>query len=45
VGTANYLDPATAGEVADGISAYAARHGLRRVADLVGALELGAPPG
>ncbi len=40
VGTANYLNPAVAGEVADGIRAYAARHGFARVADLVGALEL-----
>lgn len=39
VGTANYLNPGLAGEVADGILAYAARHGFRRVADLVGALE------
>ena len=40
VGTANYLNPAAAGEIADGIAAYAARHGFRRVADLRGALEL-----
>lgn len=39
VGTANYLNPGVAGEVADGIADYAARHGFRRVADLVGALE------
>ena len=39
VGTANYLNPAIAGEVADGVVAYAARHGFARVADLVGALE------
>lgn len=40
VGTANYLNPAVAGEVAEGIRAYASRHGFGRVADLVGALEL-----
>ncbi len=40
VGTANYLNPAAAGEVADGIAAYAARHGFARVADLIGALEV-----
>jgi dihydroorotate dehydrogenase (NAD+) catalytic subunit len=40
VGTANYLDPAVAGEIADGVAAYAQRHGFSRVADLVGALEL-----
>jgi dihydroorotate dehydrogenase (NAD+) catalytic subunit len=42
VGTWNYLDPGAAGAVADGIAAYCARHGIRRAADLVGALEL--PP-
>jgi dihydroorotate dehydrogenase (NAD+) catalytic subunit len=40
VGTASYLNPMAAGEVADGIAAYAARHGFARVRDLVGALEL-----
>jgi dihydroorotate dehydrogenase (NAD+) catalytic subunit len=39
VGTSNYLNPSVSGEVADGIVAYAARHGFSRVADLVGALE------
>jgi len=39
VGTANYRNPAVAGEIADGIRAYAARHGFARVADLVGALD------
>jgi dihydroorotate dehydrogenase (NAD+) catalytic subunit len=40
VGTQNYLDPAAAGAVADGVAAYAARHGFRRIRDLIGALEL-----
>ncbi len=40
VGTANYLDPAATHEVATGIAQYAVRHGFRRVADLIGALEL-----
>ena len=40
VGTASYLNPMAAGEVVDGIAAYAARHGFARVRDLVGALEL-----
>jgi dihydroorotate dehydrogenase (NAD+) catalytic subunit len=39
VGTANYTNPMAAAEVADGVAAYAARHGFARVADLVGALE------
>jgi dihydroorotate dehydrogenase (NAD+) catalytic subunit len=40
VGTASYLNPMAAGEVADGIAEYARRHGLTRIADLVGTLEL-----
>jgi dihydroorotate dehydrogenase (NAD+) catalytic subunit len=39
VGTQNYLDPQVAGAVAEGVVAYCARHHIRRVADLVGALE------
>jgi len=39
VGTANYLDPTAARRVADGVVAYAARHGVAKVRDLVGALE------
>ena len=38
VGTRNYLNPAVAGEIADGIVAYAARHGFAKVAELTGAL-------
>jgi len=40
VGTANYLNPMAAAEVADGIAAYAAAQGCARVADLVGTLEI-----
>jgi dihydroorotate dehydrogenase (NAD+) catalytic subunit len=40
VGTINFLNPAAAGEVADGLEAYAQRHGIRRLTDLVGALEV-----
>ena len=40
VGTASYLNPMAAGEVADGIAEYARRHALTRIADLVGTLEL-----
>jgi dihydroorotate dehydrogenase (NAD+) catalytic subunit len=39
VGTANYLDPAVAGSVADGLAAWAREHGVARLTDLVGALE------
>ena len=39
VGTANYLNPMAAAEVAEGLVAYAERQGISRVADLVGALE------
>jgi dihydroorotate dehydrogenase (NAD+) catalytic subunit len=42
VGTANYLDPTVAGGIADGIEDYLKRHGIERVSDLVGALEI--PP-
>jgi dihydroorotate dehydrogenase (NAD+) catalytic subunit len=41
VGTSNYLDPAVAGTIADGLAAYAARHGFPRVRDLIGALDTG----
>jgi dihydroorotate dehydrogenase (NAD+) catalytic subunit len=40
VGTSNYLDPAVAGVIADGIEAYLTRHGISRSSDLVGALEI-----
>ena len=40
VGTANYLNPLAAVEVAEGIEAYAAAQGLARVADLIGTLEM-----
>ncbi len=38
VGTANYLNPMAAVEVAEGVERYAADHGFARVADLVGTL-------
>ncbi len=41
VGTASYLDPAVAGQVAEGLAGWCQRHGVARVADLVGRLELG----
>jgi dihydroorotate dehydrogenase (NAD+) catalytic subunit len=40
VGTLNYLEPSIAGDVADGIAAWAADRGVERVSDLVGTLEL-----
>jgi len=40
VGTANYLDPTVAGGIVDGIEDYLKRHGIARVSDLVGALEI-----
>ena len=39
VGTLNYINPMAAGEIADGIEAYAKRHQFARVADLTGALK------
>jgi dihydroorotate dehydrogenase (NAD+) catalytic subunit len=40
IGTSNYLDPAVAGAVVDGIEAYLAGNGIPRASDLVGALEI-----
>lgn len=40
VGTASYLDPTAAGEIADGIAQWARRRGISRITDLVGTLEI-----
>jgi dihydroorotate dehydrogenase (NAD+) catalytic subunit len=40
VGTANYLNPTATVDIVAGITAYLQRCGLRRVSDLVGAMEL-----
>lgn len=40
VGTANFIDPTATMRVADGITEYCHRHGVTRVSDLVGALEV-----
>lgn len=40
VGTANFADPTTALNVADGIAEYLQKHGFSSVTDLVGTLEL-----
>ena len=39
VGTANFFNPHATQETIDGIYAYCERHGVGRVADLIGALE------
>ena len=39
VGTANFLNPTAAVEVAEGVAEYCVRHGVDRVSDLVGAVE------
>jgi dihydroorotate dehydrogenase (NAD+) catalytic subunit len=39
VGTANYLNPLAALEVAEGLGAWCRTHGVARIRDLVGALE------
>jgi dihydroorotate dehydrogenase (NAD+) catalytic subunit len=39
VGTANYLDPTVAAGILAGLEAYAGKHNVARIADLVGALE------
>jgi dihydroorotate dehydrogenase (NAD+) catalytic subunit len=40
VGTANFINPRTPLEVADGIAAYMERHGVARVSELVGAVKV-----
>ena len=40
VGTANYLDPGVSAAIADGMQAWAEAHGVGRLADLVGTLEM-----
>ncbi|NNL66782.1 MAG: dihydroorotate dehydrogenase, partial [Myxococcales bacterium] len=40
VGTSNYLNPAVAEEVADGLDAWAETHEIGALRDLVGALEM-----
>lgn len=39
IGTALFVDPDVAADTIDGLRAYAERHGVRRLADLIGALE------
>lgn len=39
VGTANFVDPTATMRVIDGIDAYCRRHGVKRISDIVGALE------
>ena len=39
VGTANFVDPTATIRVLDGITEYCHRHGVRRVSELIGALE------
>jgi dihydroorotate dehydrogenase (NAD+) catalytic subunit len=40
VGTANFVDPTSTVCVLDGMAEYCVRHGVGRVSDLVGALEV-----
>jgi len=40
VGTANFVEPASTERVIEGLADYCRRHGIARIADLVGALEL-----
>jgi len=43
VGTANFVDPFIWGKLEAGVRAYLERHGIARVSDLVGTLQLGGP--
>jgi len=40
IGTTNYLDPTAAGRIVDDLEDYLSRHGIDRVDELVGALEI-----
>lgn len=40
VGTANFVNPVAALDVADGLAAYLARHGMRSAAELTGSLRI-----
>ncbi|HEY5432722.1 MAG TPA: dihydroorotate dehydrogenase [Coriobacteriia bacterium] len=40
VGTANFVDPTSTMRVLDGLTEYCARHGVARVSDLIGTLEV-----
>lgn len=40
VGTANFVDPAAAHAVVDGLADYCRRHGVGRITELIGALQL-----
>jgi dihydroorotate dehydrogenase (NAD+) catalytic subunit len=42
VGTANFVDPFIWSKLIDGLRDYMARHGVARIADLVGTIELSA---
>jgi dihydroorotate dehydrogenase (NAD+) catalytic subunit len=39
IGTANFVDPFVWGKILDGISDYMTRHGIARIADLVGTVD------
>jgi dihydroorotate dehydrogenase (NAD+) catalytic subunit len=41
VGTANFVDPFVWGTILNGLESYGARHGLTKVTDLIGAIDLG----
>jgi len=43
VGTALFVDPATPLKIADGLCAYMQQHGISRISELTGAVELPAP--
>lgn len=41
IGTANFVDPAVSVAVVDGLADYCRRHGVARLSELIGALEIG----
>jgi dihydroorotate dehydrogenase (NAD+) catalytic subunit len=40
IGTANFINPRAALDIVDGIEAYLARHGIAKISDLTGSLEI-----
>jgi dihydroorotate dehydrogenase (NAD+) catalytic subunit len=43
VGTVNFVDPFIWGKLLDGLRDYMERHGINRLADIVGALDTTSP--
>jgi dihydroorotate dehydrogenase (NAD+) catalytic subunit len=40
IGTAHFINPRAALDIIDGIEAYLVRHGIAKISDLIGSLEI-----